>query len=219
MQSDWKTQIERNVQEWLAESENQTRFVPAEDEPDAPDLYFFFETLSVLQHDVHKEARRSREAFSRFGEVLSAFEQSLGALSSRLSDSREMSIEPGALEKKMYKPLVMLLDRFKRLQSRLKTLPGPTFFPGGRKWLKSWKSLAEGFDIIHDHLESMLRKEGIVRLAAEGNPFDPSWMVALELQPSEVYEAGTVIEEVSGGYLYNGNVLKYAEVIISKKEK
>ena len=52
-------------------------------------------------------------------------------------------------------------------------------------------------------------------MAAEGQPFDPSYHEAVAIIPTSEAEADTVIAEIQKGYLYRDQLLRPARVHVA----
>ncbi|MGH2541507.1 MAG: nucleotide exchange factor GrpE, partial [Ardenticatenaceae bacterium] len=74
--------------------------------------------------------------------------------------------------------------------------------------------LAEGLRLTLRDFRRALEQSGVEQLASDGQPFDPSLHEAVASRPSEA-EAGTVLEEIAPGYLFQGALLRPARVIVS----
>jgi len=71
-----------------------------------------------------------------------------------------------------------------------------------------------GIKQIERQLETILSGEGLNRIETVGSQFDPNLHEAIEHIPSEL-PAGTITEEVSAGYAFDGMVLRPAKVKVS----
>ncbi len=67
---------------------------------------------------------------------------------------------------------------------------------------------ARGMELIVQRLESELQKMGLEPIAAEGQPFDPNYHHALELEPTGEAPENTVMAEHRKGYLYRGKLVR-----------
>jgi molecular chaperone GrpE len=76
-------------------------------------------------------------------------------------------------------------------------------------------SWADGVEMIYRKFQSMLEKEGILRIEAEGQPFDPNMHEAIMQEESAEYESGTVIAVLQQGYMYREQVLRPAMVKVA----
>ena len=100
-----------------------------------------------------------------------------------------------------------LLDEYHR---RLRRLVADGLASDGRQTL--FDALLEGYGLIQQRLARALAAEGIARMDAAGKTVDPEQMVVVEVADAPGAAAGTVIDEIRRGYVWNGRVLRYAEV-------
>ncbi len=215
--ADWKSGIEEAFRRWLDEVEHREPAASAPEEP--PDLYSFFEQLAALKSEVRKNARRSHDTFSRFGEALGGFEQTMQNLSARLNEDRAARSETDlAARKALYLPVVELFERFRRMEGRMARPPRGGRFFGARPWREAWFDLQQGMEILAAHFESLLQQEGITAVETEGRPFDPGVMTAVEARESAEADPDTVLEELSRGYFHQGRVLKLAQVVVARSK-
>ena len=75
---------------------------------------------------------------------------------------------------------------------------------------------ADGIELIHRKLQSILEAEGIQRIEAEGQKFDPNFHEAASQEPAEGVESGTVIGVIRNGYMLNGRVIRPAMVRVAQ---
>ncbi len=214
--NDWKSEITATYHQWL----DQLETPPAASPPQAesrPDLYSFFEALCVLRSDVSKSSRRSHETFARFGESLDGFERMLLEISHRLAAEQQ---QPGGIpllsaQKRFLTPFAEMLERMDRLGDKLAEPPKAGFFAFRRQWVADWTAFKQGFDLLREHFQMLLRDAGVVPMDTVGRLFDPSKMKAVAVAPSDTVAHNTVIEELAAGYLLKDEVLKFAEVKIA----
>jgi molecular chaperone GrpE len=76
-------------------------------------------------------------------------------------------------------------------------------------------SFAKGVDMIYRQLAQVLESEGLRRMEAVGQPFDPELHQAIMQVESEEYETGNVVETVQNGYWLKDKVLRPAMVKVS----
>jgi len=75
---------------------------------------------------------------------------------------------------------------------------------------------ADGIELIYKKLQDILEPEGIQRIEAEGQPFDPNFHEAIAQTPSEEHESGAVIEVVRQGYILGEKVIRPALVRVAE---
>lgn len=73
----------------------------------------------------------------------------------------------------------------------------------------------QGIVLIERKLRAALETEGIQRIEAVGEPFDPWKEEALAHEPSEKFPAGTVSTVFRTGYTLDGRVIRPAQVVVS----
>ena len=79
-----------------------------------------------------------------------------------------------------------------------------------------WKNLLEGVSMTERELLSALGKNGVARLDAEGEKFDPNRHQAMFEVPNADLPNGTVVQVVQPGYMLGERVLRPAMVGVSK---
>jgi molecular chaperone GrpE len=75
---------------------------------------------------------------------------------------------------------------------------------------------AEGVELVHRKFQSILDAEGVTRIDAEGQPFDPNLHEAIMQEPSSEHEPGTVIAVLQQGYMHGERVLRPALVKVAQ---
>jgi len=81
--------------------------------------------------------------------------------------------------------------------------------PEGDSW-------ADGMELIARKFRSVLEAEGIKRIEAEGQLFDPNFHEAISSEPSEEVESGHVIGVVQNGYMLGERVIRPAMVRVAQ---
>jgi molecular chaperone GrpE len=79
-----------------------------------------------------------------------------------------------------------------------------------------FKSFKEGTELIYQHLQDLLTKEGVAEIKAVGEKFDPNLHEAMMQTASDEYDEGIITEEMLRGYKRNGRVLRHSKVVVSK---
>ncbi|GIX47964.1 MAG: hypothetical protein KatS3mg131_2175 [Candidatus Tectimicrobiota bacterium] len=81
-------------------------------------------------------------------------------------------------------------------------------------------AVRQGVQLIWQQFEDFLRAQGVERIAAVGEPFDPTRHEALSTAPaSEAHPPNTVVAEASAGYLFQGRLLRPARVVVARAEE
>jgi molecular chaperone GrpE len=74
---------------------------------------------------------------------------------------------------------------------------------------------AGGIELIYRKLQSILESEGIHRMPAEKELFDPTRHEAISMEPSANHQSGEIIEVIQDGYLIGDRVLRPALVRVA----
>jgi len=81
--------------------------------------------------------------------------------------------------------------------------------PEGNSW-------AEGVELVARKFQTILENEGVKRIEAAGQPFDPNFHEAISSEPNEDVESGHVIEVVQNGYMLGERVIRPAMVRVAQ---
>lgn len=76
----------------------------------------------------------------------------------------------------------------------------------------------EGQQLVRQRLLQSLQALGLRSVDAVGQPFDPAFHRAVAVERRDDVPIGTVIGEDLKGYMLDGKILRYAEVIVAKDE-
>ena len=182
------------------------------------DLYSLFAELAALKNEVRLESRQVKTALDEFKSVFATLHASQNQLTGELDrtraalpEQRRATLRPVLLE------LVELHDRLeaglRALQNHRPSLLGRL---GGREPALI-QAVTQGQDISLRRLEQMLNAQQVVVLAALGQPLDPHTMRAAEVEHRAEVASGIVTEELRKGYLWQGELLRLAEVKVNRR--
>ncbi|HEX2696836.1 MAG TPA: nucleotide exchange factor GrpE [Anaerolineales bacterium] len=73
-----------------------------------------------------------------------------------------------------------------------------------------------GIELIQKKVQSILEAEGVKRIEAEGQPFDPNFHEAISHEPSETVKSGYVIGVAQNGYMLGDRVIRPALVRVAQ---
>lgn len=76
-------------------------------------------------------------------------------------------------------------------------------------------SWVNGIELIYRKLTSILDSEGVTRIEAVGQPFDPNLHEAIAQEPSDAVASGHVIAVVQSGYMLGERVIRHALVRVA----
>jgi molecular chaperone GrpE len=75
--------------------------------------------------------------------------------------------------------------------------------------------LVQGVAMVHAQLLDVLRRHGVTRIEAQGQPFDPNLHQAVMQQPTKEHPPMTVVQVLEPGYMIHEQVLRPARVAVS----
>ena len=75
--------------------------------------------------------------------------------------------------------------------------------------------LVQGVTMVVTQFLETLKRFGVTRMDAEGQPFDPSWHEAIAQVPTADNPPHTVLTVFGSGYLFHDRVLRPAQVAVS----
>lgn len=79
-----------------------------------------------------------------------------------------------------------------------------------------FKTMVDGFQLIHKNLTSLLDKQGLKPMQSVGEEFDPDKHDALMQVDNKDVKSNYIVDEHLRGYVYNEKVIRHAQVIVSK---
>lgn len=88
--------------------------------------------------------------------------------------------------------------------------------PESRAANEALKNLAVGVELTEKELQSVLEAQGVRRVAALGQPFDPNLHNAIQEVEDAGVPAGTCVQVFQEGYLIHDRLLRPAMVVVSR---
>ena len=182
------------------------------------DLYSVFVELAAVRNEVRTESRLVKEALDQFRGVFDTLRSSQAMLEQALQRAQADARERGQA---LLRPLLLdLLELRDRLDAALQQLAAPP----QRRWLGRWRQplrtaaepWREGVGITARRLDRILSERRVSRLDLIGQRFDPRVARAVGTRQDERFDPGIVVDEVRAGYLWDDELLRTAEVIVSK---
>ena len=190
---------------------------PAGAADETADLYSVLVELAALRSEVRTESRLVKEALDQFRGVFDTLQTSHATLQRELERARAETSEQA---RAALRPLLLdVIDLRDRLAAAL-ALAGAAR-PGWRERLlratgsggAAWQ---EGLRMTLRRLDQVLAGRGVVATKLLGRPFDPKLARVVGTSADTAAAAGVVVEEARAGFLWDGQVLRTAEVIVSK---
>ena len=191
--------------------------VPAPDPGSAEaDLFTVFVELAAVRNEVRTESRLVKEALDQFRTVFGTLQSSHATLEQEL---KRVQAEARERAQALLRSLLLdLLDLRDRLDAALQA---PAAAPS--RWLDRWRKpraapehWREGIGITVRRLDRMLAERRVSRIELVGQRFDPRLARAVGTRQDANVAPGVVVDAVRAGYLWDDELLRAAEVIVSK---
>jgi molecular chaperone GrpE len=194
----------------------------AEEASEEADLFAVFVELAGVRNEVRTQSRIVKEALDRFRSVFDTLQASHTTLEQELKRARADAHDR---ERAVLKPLLLdVIDVRDRLAAGLK--PAPAALP--RRWYErllpeakraaeaqAWR---EGLQMTLRRVDALLANQRICVIETVGLPFDPRHAAAVATVADPSAADGTVVEEVRAGFLWDGELLRPAEVTVARRD-
>lgn len=108
--------------------------------------------------------------------------------------------------KKVFLDLIEVLDAFERVFGNIRAKEDQVT-PQMKTWIGNFKT-------VRRLLDKVLTEQGVTRIENIDHGFDPHWHRVSEVVADPSKAEGTITEEVKAGYIWRGQVLRKAEVIV-----
>jgi len=182
-------------------------------------LYQLFTELAALKTEVKIESRQIKTAIEEYQGLTAVLQNTNKQLGEELQAYRQRET---SRQEKIERPFLLeLLDMRDRLAAGVAQTG--SYQPG---WLAKLdgnalehvRSLQTGMDISIRRIDSLLARHKVKPILAVGNILDPHTMQVTETEQRSLIDEGVVLAESRKGYLREGTVLRFAEVIVNKRE-
>jgi molecular chaperone GrpE len=180
----------------------------------APDLYSLLAQLAALTRETQLQGRATNRLHAELSDTVNRLVEQQAAsqdtVAKRLAEARREA------RMELVAELLEARDRLARglaeARTRLDTLRGLRARLGQRPVLQA---LVDGNALALDRLDDTLRRLDVHEIPAQGKPFDPRVMRAVEVADAPTSAPGTVLDVFRAGYTADGRVLRFAEVRVA----
>jgi molecular chaperone GrpE len=193
----------------------------AEEASEEADLFSVFVELAGLRNEVRTQSRIVKEALDRFRSVFDTLQASHATLEQELKRARADAHDR---ERILLKPLLLdIIDVRDRLAAGLK----PAVAAPPRRWYERFRRKAkraaaeawrEGMRMTLRRVDRLLADQRIAAIETVGRPLDPRHAAAVATVEDPAAADGIVVEEVRPGFLWQGELLRPAEVIVARRD-
>jgi molecular chaperone GrpE len=190
---------------------------PPDDPGETADLFSVLVEMAALRSEVRTESRLVKEALEQFRGVFDSLQASQATLQRELDRARTETRDQG---QSALRPLLFdVIDLRDRLVAALTLSAAARPRWRDRLWRRDRSGVAawqEGLRMTLRRLDQVLLDRRVVATQLAGLPFDPRLARAIGTAADSSVAEGTVIKEVRAGFLWDDQVLRTAEVIVSK---
>lgn len=188
-------------------------------EAEAPDLFTLLAELAALKSEVKLEARLVKSALDEFRALV----ENVREYQLRLDEERRQRNEQaiGFERQKQKDFLLELLEVRDRLHAGYEQASRfrPQRWWGCRAVGEFVAALATGMAMNLRRLDELLTRHEVQPVLALGQRFDPYTMRAIEVTRDVNQPAAVVVNELRPGFLYRGQLLRPAEVVVNRPEE
>ena len=190
---------------------------PPDDPGETADLFSVLVEMAALRSEVRTESRLVKEALEQFRGVFDSLQASQATLQRELDRARTETRDQA---RSVLRPLLLdVIDLRDRLVAALTLSAAARPRWRDRLWRRDRSGVAawqEGLRMTLRRLDQVLLDRRVVATQLAGLPFDPRLARAIGTAADSSVAEGTVIKEVRAGFLWDDQVLRTAEVIVSK---
>ena len=144
-------------------------------------------------------------------------------------EPRDLQADLNAMEDRWKRALADLDNYRKRSARELQRLSTENTDAVIRDWLEVVDSveralmlaepestLALGLLAVRDQIEAVLQRQGVARIGAKGETFDPERHEAIGVVQADSVPSGTIVEVARSGFALGDRVLRPAQVIVAQ---
>jgi molecular chaperone GrpE len=194
----------------------------ADEASEEADLFSVFVELAGLRNEARTQSRIVKEALDRFRSVFDTLQSSHATLEQELKRARADAHDR---ERTLLKPLLLdIIDVRDRLAAGLKQ----TAAAAPRRWYERFagpkakraeaEAWREGMRMTLRRVDRLLADQRIAVIETVGRPLDPRHAAAVATVQDPAAADGVVVEEVRPGFLWQGELLRPAEVIVARRD-
>lgn len=192
---------------------------PPDDPGETADLFSVLVEMAALRSEVRTESRLVKEALEQFRGVFDSLQASQATLQRELDRARTETRDQA--QSALRPVLLDVIDLRDRLVAALTLSAAARPRWRDRLWRRDRSGVAawqEGLRMTLRRLDQVLLDRRVVATQLAGLPFDPRLARAIGTAADSSVAEGTVIKEVRAGFLWDDQVLRTAEVIVSKED-
>jgi len=168
------------------------------------DLHSLFIEMAALRSEVRTESRLVKETLDLVRGVVDR------------GRAEQVLEREAAVLRPLLIDLIEVRDRLAAGVSGPAAAPAPWYRRVLRRADATADAWREGLRMTLARLDRVLRERGVVPLDLVGRPFDPRTARAVGTVADAGRENGIVVQEVRSGFLWEGELLRAADVVVNK---
>ena len=210
----WKTKALEDFGQWLSEipdSRPPSKFANVE----SCDLFTLLSEFSALRQEIRFQNREQARTVGSFDEIFAVVREAAETFKAKAKDieTLEENIRLNC-EKRASIPFFDVRDALVRGHGAAETvMANKSFF---RPLPKGMEGVLEGYEMALRRMDKALGSLDVFPVETLGKKFDPKTMKAIGKEKAPGKDPGEVIEEVAGGFVRKGEILKTARVIVAE---
>ncbi|HIG64365.1 MAG TPA: nucleotide exchange factor GrpE [Methyloprofundus sp.] len=209
-----KTELLEDFQKYLAQSHPEVLA-----SVEQPDLHTLLAELTGLKTEVKVESRQFKNTLDTLGSALDTVQEDNKVLANELATSAERFKQQQT--DMMRTMLLEMVDLYDRLHIGVEVLhnyrPVNALFKHSRqKDVRFIERFRQGQEMTTRRFEQLLQRYQVSTVDCIDQLLDPETMTAVATGEDPKLVNGMVLEELRKGFLYQGQVLRLAEVKVNK---
>lgn len=183
------------------------------------DLHSLFVEMAALRTEVRTESRLVKDALDQFRDVFEPLRAGQAAMERDVQRARaETRDQARAILRPVLLDILAIRDRLLAGLDVPPPLRAPWYARFGRRVPDTDAAWREGLAMILRRVDRTLAERRVTPISTAGHPFDPRLARAVTTVSDAVLDDGTVASEIRGGFLWEDEVLRPAEVVVNKRE-
>ena len=236
---DWKRQVMEDFRQWLAVAGDEP---PAPEEPDAADcdLRDLFAEFAALRQEVRLQSREQAKAGRELAGAAGRFDTASRALGELAALERELAgaaarfdtaVDRAERRDENLAAFEARVSRTAEDRCLVETLEVRDALERGRDAAVRMRDrrrlfgrpprgaagVVEGYELAIGRFDRMLSRFGVRRVETAGRRFDGRVMHAMEARRVDHAGDGVVVEELRSGFVRQDQVLRFADVAVSRR--
>jgi molecular chaperone GrpE (heat shock protein) len=211
--AEWKRQALSDFDAWLAEMPEEMP-EPAETDMTGCDLYTILTELTALRQEIKFQNREQHNTLKALEPFLNDLQELQGLFRDRTEGLERL--EDGIRQSCEIRTASFFLDVRDALNRGLsasrEAAAATGFF---RRPPRGIEGIVEGYEMALRRFDRALSLAGIQPVPAVGRSFDPALMEAVDRKNDANAAPDVVLEELAGGFVRKGVVLRAAQVIVN----